>query len=137
MLAAVGGSRTTRALANKWAVGAVGSASGLHSEGQRFESFTAHHFRRNLTIAKMKEKPWSVYIIKCRDGRLYTGISNDVERRVKAHDTGKGCRFTKYRYPVTLVYQEECGTQSAARKRELEIQGFTRKKKLGLIDNIR
>jgi putative endonuclease len=84
----------------------------------------------------MSDKPWSVYIIKCRDGKLYTGISNDVERRVKEHDTGKGCRFTKYRYPVKLVYKEESGTQSAARMRELEIQGFKRKKKLELIDNI-
>ncbi|MFA6078228.1 MAG: GIY-YIG nuclease family protein [Candidatus Omnitrophota bacterium] len=84
----------------------------------------------------MNEKPWSVYIIKCRDGKLYTGISNDVDRRVKEHDTGKGCRFTKYRYPVKLVYREECGDQSAARKRELEVQGFTRKKKLELIKNI-
>ena len=84
----------------------------------------------------MEEKPWSVYIIRCKDGKLYTGISNDVERRVKEHDTGKGCRFTKYRYPVKIVYKEERGTQSAARKRELEVQGFTRKKKLELIENI-
>ncbi len=76
---------------------------------------------------------WSVYIVKCRDGKLYTGISNDVERRVAEHSKGKGCRFTKYRYPVRLVYQKECGTKSAARKRELEIQTFTRNKKLSLI----
>jgi len=81
----------------------------------------------------MPDKPWFVYIVECRDDKLYTGISNDVERRVAEHNKGRGCRFTKYRYPVKLVYKEERETKSAARKRELEIQGFTRKKKLELI----
>jgi len=82
----------------------------------------------------MKEKLWSVYIIECRDDRLYTGISNDIIRRVSEHNRGKGCRFTKFRYPVKLVYQEACGTKSIARKRELEIQEFSRSKKLALIN---
>ena len=81
----------------------------------------------------MIEREWSVYILRCRDGKLYTGISNDVDRRVRVHNRGKGCRFTKYRHPVKLVYTKSCGTKSAARKRELEIQGFRREKKLGLI----
>ena len=81
----------------------------------------------------MNQKPWSVYIVRCRDGKLYTGISNDVEKRVDKHNKGKGCRFTKYRYPVKLIYTEDRGTKSAARKRELEIQGFTRSRKLELI----
>lgn len=80
----------------------------------------------------MNEKPWSVYIILCKDNKLYTGISNDVLKRVGIHNSGKGCKFTKHRHPVKLLYQEECGTQSAARKRELKIQGLTRKKKLEL-----
>ena len=80
-----------------------------------------------------EQKAWFVYIIKCRDNRLYTGISNDVVRRVAEHNKGRGCRFTKYRYPVQLVYQEECGTRSAALKRELKIQGFPRNKKLDLV----
>ena len=84
----------------------------------------------------MQEKAWSIYIIKCKDGRLYTGISNDVEKRVRAHNRGKGCRFTKNRYPVRLVYQEECGTKSAAQKREIKIQRFTRSKKLSLINSM-
>ena len=82
----------------------------------------------------MIHKPWSVYIVKCRDGKLYTGISNNVDERVAEHNKGKGCRFTKYRYPVELIYKEDCGTKSKSRKRELEIQGFTRSKKLELID---
>ncbi|MDD5496739.1 MAG: GIY-YIG nuclease family protein [Candidatus Omnitrophica bacterium] len=84
----------------------------------------------------MQQKSWSVYIVECRDGRLYTGISNDIIKRVEAHNKGKGCRFTRYRYPVKLVYREECGAKSDARKREIEIQGFSRLKKLKLIDSI-
>jgi len=80
----------------------------------------------------MQQKPWVVYIVKCRDGKLYTGISNDVEKRLAAHNKGRGCKFTKYRYPVKLVYREECGTKSNALKRELKIQGFKRDKKLEL-----
>ena len=83
----------------------------------------------------MKEKAWFVYIVRCRDGKLYTGISNDIDKRVVAHNKGRGCRFTKYRYPVKLIYKEECGTKSAARKRELKIQDFTRSRKLDLIKN--
>jgi len=83
----------------------------------------------------MYDKPWYVYIVRCRDDRLYTGISNDVEKRVEKHNTGKGCRFTRYRYPVKLVYQEECGTKSEARKREIKVQRLTRNKKLELILN--
>ncbi len=84
-----------------------------------------------------EDKAWFVYIVKCRDGRLYTGISNDIAKRIKAHNSGKGCKFTKYRFPVKLVYQEKCGTNSLARRRELEIQSFTRSKKLKLIRRYR
>jgi len=79
------------------------------------------------------EKTWSVYIVECKDKRLYTGISNNVAKRVAEHNKGRGCRFTRYRYPVKLVYQTKCGTKSAARKKELEIQGLARRKKLELI----
>ena len=79
------------------------------------------------------EKDWYLYIIKCRDNRLYTGISNDVTRRVATHNKGRGCRFTKYRHPVELQYQEKCGSKSAARQRELEIQGLTKSRKIELI----
>lgn len=80
----------------------------------------------------MIDKPWFVYIVECSDKRLYTGISNDVAKRVEKHNKGNGCKFTKYRHPVKLLYQEKCGTQSVARKRELKIQRLTRKKKLAL-----
>ena len=85
----------------------------------------------------MDGKPWFVYIVKCRDEKLYTGITNDITHRIATHNKGKGCRFTKYRYPVGLIYQEECGTKSVARKRELEIQSLRRSEKLELANNLK
>jgi len=81
----------------------------------------------------MSFKNWSVYIVQCRDGRLYTGISNDVDKRVAIHNKGKGCRFTRFRYPVVLLHQECCGNQSIARRREAEIKKLSRQEKLRLI----
>ena len=78
---------------------------------------------------------WYLYIVQCRDGKLYTGISNDVQRRVADHNKGKGCRFTKYRYPVVLLYREFCGTNSCAQRREQAVKKLTRQQKLELIDN--
>ena len=77
--------------------------------------------------------PWYVYIIVCKDKKLYVGIAKDLEKRIKLHNQGLACRFTKHRRPVTLVYKKACNSRSAARNRELEIKGYSRKKKLDLI----
>ena len=77
--------------------------------------------------------PWHVYIIQCKDSKLYTGITNNLERRIKAHNSGSGCRFTKYRRPVKLLYSERCLTKPEALSREAQIKGLPRKKKLALI----
>jgi len=77
--------------------------------------------------------PWHIYIIECSDGNLYTGITNNLERRIKAHSSGNGCRFTKYRTPVTLVHSEKAATKSSALKREAQIKRMPRIKKLTLI----
>lgn len=76
---------------------------------------------------------WYIYIVKCRDGSLYTGISNHVEERVKRHNEGKGAAYTRSHRPVVLVWKESAETESAARKREAEIKGWTRTEKLNLI----
>ena len=81
----------------------------------------------------MADKSWSVYIVECSDGKLYTGISNNVAKRVEAHSKGMGCKFTRCRYPVKLVHKEKCGTRSDALKREIQIQGLKRSKKLELL----
>ena len=76
---------------------------------------------------------WYVYIAKCRDGTLYTGIAKDIGRRIKEHNTTGKCRYTKYRKPLMLVYKKKVSDYSTARKRECEIKKFSRKKKLELI----
>lgn len=75
-----------------------------------------------------------VYILKCRDGTLYTGSTNDVERRVRVHnDLKTGARYTKSRRPVSLVYSEKLRTLSRGLKREWEIKKMSRREKLLLI----
>ena len=80
------------------------------------------------------EKSWKLYILRCSDGSLYTGITNDLEKRVIAHNTGKGAKYTRSRTPVQLVYSEECGDHSTALKRELEVKALPRDVKLKIIE---
>lgn len=74
-----------------------------------------------------------VYILKCGDGSLYTGITNDLEKRVARHQKGEGGRYTRSKRGVELTYSEKAASRGAALKREAEIKGWTRKKKLDLI----
>lgn len=76
---------------------------------------------------------WFVYIIECRDKTLYTGVTNNLSRRIKAHNSGNGGRYTKYRWPVKLIHTEESTNKSEAQKREAFIKGLTREKKLAVI----
>jgi len=77
-----------------------------------------------------------IYMVKCSDDSLYTGITTDIQRRIKEHNSSnKGAKYTKVRRPVTLVYTEECEDRSSASKREYEIKHFSRKEKLDLLDN--
>ena len=73
------------------------------------------------------------YILKCKDGSLYTGWTNDLEQRVAAHNTGKGAKYTKARRPVELVYFEEFESKEQAMKREYAIKQMARKDKLELV----
>ncbi len=81
----------------------------------------------------MSDAGWFVYVLRCRDGSLYTGISNDVAARVARHDAGKGAAYTRARRPVALVYQEPAADKGAALRREAAIKGLTRAQKLLLI----
>ena len=75
-----------------------------------------------------------VYILECKDGSLYTGITKDVPKRLDEHNTkDTGAKYTKIRRPVKLIYQENSENRSTAPKREYEIKNFTRVKKLQLI----
>ncbi len=75
------------------------------------------------------EKIWNVYILRCGDGSLYTGIAVDVEQRLAAHRCGKGAKYTRGRGPLELVYREECEGHSHALKRELAIKALSREEK--------
>jgi len=79
--------------------------------------------------------PWYVYIIRCRDNTLYTGITTDLDRRINDHNRGKGCKYTASRRPVKLVYSEPHPDRSSASKREAQIKGRPRREKEGLIIN--
>ena len=72
------------------------------------------------------------YILKCNDGTLYTGWTNNLEKRVKDHNEGKGAKYTKARRPVSLVYYEEFESKEEAMKREYAIKQMTRSEKLKL-----
>lgn len=78
-----------------------------------------------------------VYILRCSDDSLYTGWTNNLEKRLKAHSAGKGAKYTKARLPVELVYYEEFEDKIEAMKREYEIKQLSRKEKLKLITYIR
>ena len=72
------------------------------------------------------------YIVKCSDGTFYTGWTKDIEKRIEAHNAGKGAKYTKTRRPVVLVYLEEFATKEEAMKREYAIKQMTRKAKEAL-----
>ena len=75
---------------------------------------------------------WTVYILKCADDSLYTGITNDLPARIDAHQAGAGAKYTKGRGPFSLMYQELCADRSAASKREMAIKALSRAEKLKL-----
>jgi len=79
-----------------------------------------------------KSDKWLVYILRCGDGRLYTGITNDFEKRLKAHRAGTGAKFTKGRGPLKVVYLDEQPDRSQALKTEFAIKRLSRKEKLVL-----
>ena len=75
-----------------------------------------------------------VYILQCADGTLYTGWTTDLERRLQAHNSGRGAKYTRGRRPVRLAYREEQSDRSAAQKREAAIRRLSRADKLRLIE---
>ncbi len=75
---------------------------------------------------------WFLYILRCGDGTLYTGITDDVPGRLEAHRTGKGAKYTRGRGPLELCYQEACGSKSQALKREIAVKRLKKEAKLAL-----
>lgn len=78
-------------------------------------------------------EPWFVYVLRCADGTLYTGLTNDVARRVDLHNQGRGARYTRGRLPVELVYIEEAGSRADATRREAAVKRMSRAAKMRLV----
>ena len=77
---------------------------------------------------------WTIYIIRCKDDSLYTGITKNLDERLEAHNAGKGAKYTRGRGPVELVWFKKNLNESKARKKEIEIKKFSRTKKEEFID---
>ena len=100
-------------------------------------------YRRMLRTMKAKEEEpapsaaagarWSLYILGCCDGSFYTGVTTDIDRRLREHQEGKASRYTRTRRPVVLVYREECGTRSLSLSRECAVKSLSRRRKEELI----
>jgi len=80
---------------------------------------------------------WFVYVVRCRDGSLYTGVAVDVPARVSAHNAGRGARYTRSRLPVRLIHTERKRSRSTAQSREAAIKALSRPQKLRLLSALR
>ena len=87
----------------------------------------------NLDNSEEKEPSYWVYILKCRDNTLYTGIARDPYKRLEQHNSGKGAKYTRNRRPCKLLYTEAQDNRSTAQSREYQIKQLTRAEKLDLI----
>jgi putative endonuclease len=108
----------------------AGSPRALRRSRRRADSHQGH--------VEARANPYNrfvffVYIVRCADGTLYTGLARDPEARVNVHNSGKGAKYTRSRRPVTLVYVEPCGSLSDAMKREHQLKPWSRAKKEALV----
>ena len=84
-------------------------------------------------LARSKESSWCVYILKCSDNTYYTGITNNIVRRIKQHEANKGAKYTRGRGPFSLVYQDKCRDRSDASRKEYVIKKLPLPEKITLI----
>jgi putative endonuclease len=84
-------------------------------------------------LAKSKESSWCVYILKCSDNTYYTGITNNIKRRIHQHETNKGAKYTKGRGPFSIVYQDKCKNRGEASQKEFAIKKLALAEKINLI----
>ena len=89
--------------------------------------------RESRIPAQTTEATWSLYILKCGDGSFYTGVTTDIDRRIREQEKGRASRFTRSRRPVVLVYQEKCGSRSQALSRECAVKSMGRQGKEDLV----
>jgi len=86
----------------------------------------------------MKSNPWYLYVVKCSDNTLYTGVTTNLDRRLNEHNTSpKGAKYTRKRRPVVLVYSKHYTDRSQAQKAEYQFKSLTRKQKIKVINESR
>ena len=107
---------------------------GTHSVNQADPALSIAIHDAGPIISGMNSN-WCVYIVECNDGTLYTGISNNIDKRIKDHNLGIGSKYTKGRRPVKLLGKWDCADKSHASKMEYRVKGLTREAKLRLIIN--
>jgi putative endonuclease len=90
--------------------------------------------KKPIRPAADKKNGWILYILRCSDGSFYSGITNDLARRLAQHRDGKASRYTRSRRPVRIVYDESCASRSDALKKEYAVKALSRKEKRILID---
>jgi predicted GIY-YIG superfamily endonuclease len=86
-----------------------------------------------INEARDRDRYWVLYILRCKDGSFYSGITNDLARRLNQHRDGCASRYTRSRRPVKIVYSESCASRSHALKRECEVKALSREEKEKLI----
>jgi len=86
-----------------------------------------------VPTAALHRRGWCLYLVKCADGTLYTGITNDLQRRLRQHNRGTASRYTRSRLPVQLVYREGCRDKSGALKKEHRVKSLSRTAKFAYI----
>ena len=84
---------------------------------------------------KQPDQKWFLYILRCRNGTFYTGVTKDLKRRLKMHNDGKASRYTRARRPVKLIYHENCASRAQALVRECKVKALSRKEKEQLVLN--
>ena len=94
----------------------------------------SRHPARTVTLGNSRKVVWFVYIVRCRDGSLYTGTARDPTARERVHNSGRGARYTSGRRPVRLVYTEVCQSVGDALRRERTVKRLSRAKKVALIE---
>ena len=99
----------------------------------KYKRMLAGMVRKEKIAKKRVKRNWSVYILRCSDGSLYAGATNDIKRRLKAHYDGKAARYTRPRRPVVLVYQQNNMSRSRALVRECAIKALSKRKKEDLV----
>ena len=85
----------------------------------------------------MVAEPWFCYMLRCSDGSLYVGIRSNLEGRLEKHNRGFGPEYTRKHRPVVLIWSQEFAGCPAARRREIELKGWSRKKKLALVSSLK